>query len=294
MKSSFTPLSSKTIAALGQDNQCLNSPVRTCSESIDAYHTCELLGQGSTGAVFRACRKADQQDVALKIIRTQEEEQVLATKQEYELLKNLRHPYIIKVLDFISFPRGIALVMEYFPGSNLKLAVRHAPSRRLPEAAARELFLKLIQAIDYLHRNNIIHRDIKADNILVSAQLDDLRLIDFNVAGLLTESLTMTGTVEYMPPEVLRGHSPTAAGDVWGAGLSLYLMLSGKLPMDRKGFSSRYELGNLISVESTLQLSSSVSDHVSSACKAVLRSCLEPDPVDRAQAEVLLGEQWLQ
>jgi len=307
MKNKLAPLETFQTAAaslrmLSTAKSCPLAPAKTTGHAdrdlinsrIDEYQSFEKLAQGTTSAVFRASRKSDQQDVAVKIMRTHDEELVMTALQEYDILKSIRHPYIIKAIDFFTFPRGIALVLEFFPGSSLKAAVQHAPSKQFPESTARAIFLKLIIAIDYLHTNSIIHRDVKPENVLVCPQLDDVRLIDFNVAGHLKDgALTVTGTVQYMPPEVLLGESPTAAGDVWAAGLSLYFMLCGKLPLE-KGGSSRYEMGRQLSLESTLRLPPAVSKCTSTECKAALGCCLQIDPKTRALPNELLASQWLQ
>jgi len=264
---------------------------------IEAYQPFEQLGQGSAGVVYRARRKADEQNVAVKIMRMHDddEDHLTASQKEFDILKSLQHPCIIKALDFIKFPMGAALVMEYFPGFNLKSAVRLVLGKRMQEPVAQVIFSKLIQAIAYLHKNEIIHRDVKAQNVLVSPQFDNLRLIDFNVAKSMDDGpLTMTGTVDWMPPEVLLGDSPTAAGDIWAAGMCLYLMLCGKMPLEGKNFRSKYESGIELSAGDLVELPLSVSGNVSGACKAVLRSCLKPDPRKRASAFELLGQQWIQ
>jgi len=108
------------------------------------------------------------------------------------------------------------------------------------ELEAAKCFMQIMDAIQYLHSQGIVHRDIKAQNLLVSASLDDLRVIDFNTARRLEEggSLTMTGTHEWSAPEVLLGSSPSDCSDIWGTGLCLYFMLQGKLPYRMCAYSS--------------------------------------------------------
>merc|ERR1719161_2562394 len=101
--------------------------------------------------------------------------------------------------------------MEWIDGSSLEDAVKRSPGVRLQEADARLLFSQLIGAIDYIHQRRIVHRDVKVQNILVSMNLRDLKLIDFNTARFLSEgvSLTMTGTKAFWAPEVLLGEPPS-------------------------------------------------------------------------------------
>lgn len=261
---------------------------------IGAYQKLEQVGQGSSGVVYRACRRSRSRDVAVKLMRVDDDELIASAQREYEILRSLQHPYIIEAFEFMKLPMGVALVMDYFPGTHLRFAVRRASSKRFEESTAQHLFVKLIQAVEYIHRNGIIHRDIKDKNILVSTHLDDIRLIDFNVAARTNDgALTMTGTVDYMPPEVLVGESPSMAGDIWAVGLCLYFMICGKLPSQSDDFRALYTFGWERGVRTALQLTASVSEGTSSECKSVIQSCLQVDPLMRSSARELLEEQWM-
>lgn len=290
----FTPVMEPKTG--GSQEQVAVGATQFFDKWIDTYQPFEQLGQGTSGVVYRARRKSDDRGVAMKITRKCDDdaESVAIAQKEFDILRNLQHPSIIKVLEFIEFPMGVALVMDFFSGSNLKCAVRKANGRRFEESIAGKIFLQLIQAIEYLHRNDIIHRDVKAQNVLVSNQLDDVRLIDFNVARSGRDgALTMTGTVDYMPPEVLLGESPSASSDVWAAGLCLYLMLCGKMPLERTTFQSRHAFGCHLSGLPTVQLPSAMSGSISGECKRVLQRCLQSDPKSRAQSHELLSDQWM-
>lgn len=263
---------------------------------LGAFKWIGKVAEGTAGVVYRAERLSDKRDVAVKVIRTDDEELLEIARQEFEALKSLDHPCIVKVFDFFNTSMGSALVMDYFPGSNLKTAVRKASFGRFEESIAQVLFLKLSHAVEHMHRRGIIHRDIKAENVLVSSASDDVRLIDFNVAGRANDGLlTVTGTVSYMPPEVLLGDSPSAAGDIWALGLCLYLMLCGKLILERQGFTSRDEFANeLRSVGLPGKCISRISEDISCECKDVLQRCLQADPGARATAHELLAGSWTQ
>jgi serine/threonine protein kinase len=124
--------------------------------------------------------------------------------------------------------------------------------------------MKLLDAIAYLHRHDIIHRDVKAQNILISQCLLDLRLVDFNSSKLLADgpALTMIGTRQYMPPEVLAGSSPSEAGDIWASGLCFYYMLFGCLPSKHCGAHVPFDGPKW--------------QQLSKQSKVILRKCLEP------------------
>jgi len=268
-----------------------------CSRLAEAYDGFQKLGEGSTGVVYKVRDRRDNKEVALKVMRMDDdEEQLQIAQKEYDLLKHVSHPNIIKALDFFTFSMGAALVLDYFDGKKLSKAVREAPGRHLQESAACHLSAQLLGAVHHLHSRSVIHRDIKADNILVSPDLTDLRLVDFNAAKQLRESqaLTMTGTVDYMPPEVLSGESPSQAGDVWAVGLCIYLMLNGRLPSERRAL--RLRLDSLDEVPlyrgSLVRLDGDSWEDISEPCKDVVRDSLQYNHDLRPTASTVLAMPW--
>jgi serine/threonine protein kinase len=144
-----------------------------------------------------------------------------------------------------------------------------------------------------LHSLGIVHRDVKAQNVLVSADMRELRLVDFNAATQELEgSLTMTGTVDYMPPEALLGESPQEGADIWASGVCLYLMLSGSLPGKRKHFKSLAEFARAM-ISGGISVDGEAWEQISSACKAVLWQCLEVDLAKRSLAKDVLQNKWM-
>lgn len=259
-----------------------------------SFEVHEALGQGSTGVVCRATRRSDGRQVALKVMRMDDEELLNIARQEFELLRTIEHPHIIEALDFFSYSMGAVMVLSYFAGKNLEDAVKCTKERHMSETTSRYLFKALVLAVDHLHQQGIIHRDVKASNILVADNHADLKLVDFNTAQRVLEggALTLTGTVDYLPPEVLLGESLCEKSDVWAAGLCLHLMLSGSLPVERRLFSSRQDFAHALCSQE-VQSSSQRWEHVSSVCKSALRSCLEPDPQLRACTADVLASDWL-
>lgn len=227
--------------------------------------------------MYRAVSLSDKRKVALKVMRIDDEERLEIARREYSLLQQLTHPNIVKAFDFFTFSCGAVLVEEFFNGKSLDKIIRDTKDGRIAEIVAQALFVHLLDAIAYLHKHGVIHRDVKAQNMLISQDMTDLRLIDFNASKRLADGgdlLTMTGTREYMPPEVLKGNSPSEASDVWASGLCFYYMLIGDLPSRRGGAS--------------VQLKGAKWELLSKSCKDIVRKCLEPRRDLRPQAEEVL------
>ena len=152
-------------------------------------------------------------------------------------LPRLNHPHLVKALDFWQTGFEAAVVLSYHAGQALDVAVK---DQTFSEGTSRTLFYQLISAVSYLHEQGVLHRDVKAENILVSPDHQKVYLADFNTAKALQDggALTMTGTMEYAAPEVLDGNSPSYGQDVWGCGLCLHVMLTGRLPRRLHNFRS--------------------------------------------------------
>ena len=207
---------------------------------IGPYAVEHLLGRGGMGAVYLARRSDGQFDqrVAIKVIDTP-----LATeafrmrfRAERQILAGLAHPYIARLLD-----GGVAetgepyLAMEYIDGVSLVL---FSNRERLSIADRLQLFLKVLEAVQYAHGNLVVHRDLKPDNILVSAD-GTPHLLDFGTARLLSPDpvpgdLTAAGlhlfTPRYASPEQVLGKLAGIASDLYSLGVVLYLLLTDRLP----------------------------------------------------------------
>lgn len=169
----------------------------------------------------------------------------------------------------------------------------------LDESIARDLSRALLSAVEYLHGQGIVHRDLGPKNVLVSSSLQDLRVIDFNAACLhdaasACEPLTPTGTLLFCAPEVVLGEPSSAAADVWTAGLCVYLMVSGHLPQGRgRGDEHLSRMALLEAASRREDFNSRHLQQISEACKSLLRSCLSADQVARPSAAALLCSEWL-
>ncbi|HUG75829.1 MAG TPA: serine/threonine-protein kinase [Acidimicrobiia bacterium] len=206
---------------------------------IGPYRTTGVLGSGGMGVVYRARRVDGEFDkqVALKLLHLdmhtpQARARFLAERQ---ILARLEHPGIARLFDGGVTDEGRPyFVMELVEGRPLTDYCRH---HQLPLEATLDLFRDAVDAVSYLHRSLVVHRDLKPSNILVDAY-GRVKLVDFGIAKLIGEAadadLTLTGqrllTPSYAAPEQLTGSAITTATDVYGLGMVLYQLLTGRFP----------------------------------------------------------------
>jgi serine/threonine protein kinase len=203
---------------------------------IGPYRTERLLGSGGMGSVYLA-RRADgqfEQTVALKVMAPQlaGEEFVRGFRNERQLLAALAHPNITRLLDGGVAANGdLYLAMDYIEG---QLLDRYCADRKLPVEGRIRLFVQVCEAVEFAHRNLIIHGDLKPGNILVTAD-GTVKLLDFGTAKLLRNPggrVTQFAllTPRYASPEQLRGELVNTLSDVFSLGVILYEMLTGAWP----------------------------------------------------------------
>lgn len=214
--------------------------------AIDEYRLIELIGEGGMGEVYKAeQRGAIRRTVALKVIKLGLDTKLVIARFEAErqALALMNHPSIARVFGAGSTPLGRPyFVMEYVPGKSI---TAYCDQHKLPIPARLELFAKVCEAIQHAHTKGIIHRDLKASNVLVT-EVDGQpvpKVIDFGVAKAVNQRLTertlftemgrMVGTPEYMSPEQAEGGADVdTRSDVYSLGVLLYELLTGSLPFD--------------------------------------------------------------
>ena len=210
------------------------------TESIGAYRLVELIGRGGMGAVYLA-ERADEQfekQVALKLLPIGVGGEAAKRRflAERQILARLVHPHIARLLDGgITDDNTPYFVMDYVDGVPIDV---YCDDNRLDLERRIALFIDVAEAVEYAHRNLVVHRDIKPGNILVESS-GEVKLLDFGVAKLLVpdgndDPLTRVGgrplTLMYASPESIRGEAVTTAADIYSLGLLLYVLLTGRYP----------------------------------------------------------------
>ncbi|KAJ7328127.1 hypothetical protein OS493_025531 [Desmophyllum pertusum] len=202
----------------------------------------DSLGKGSYAVVKVAFSKKLKRQVAIKIVMKKKAPQDYITKflpREISVMKQLSHPNIIGLYEAIETSTRIYLVMDMADGGDLLDYIKMNGAVCEPEA--RKFFRQLIDASEYLHNLDVVHRDLKCENILLDRNKNIL-LSDFGFArtqpieydtGKRRLSLTFCGSYAYAPPEILRGIAYDGTrSDVWSLGVVLFTMLCAKLPYD--------------------------------------------------------------
>lgn len=171
---------------------------------------------------------------ALKIFEKEKfrsQEDVRGLESEIDIMKLLEHPSIIRYEAVFHTSKKLCLVMEYFPFKTLREMLDALPQRRLPEDSAREIFSQILSGVIYCHSKAVIHRDIKAENVLVNPHTLEVRLIDFGLSTVLNSKLKeqamICGSYNYMAPEVVNRKGFTEQTDIWAMGVLLHLMVAG-------------------------------------------------------------------
>ena len=211
---------------------------------VGHYRLVRELGRGGMGTVFLAERNDDEYhaQVAIKLVRPGMDTEFILTRfrRERQTLARLQHPNIARLLDGGTTAKGVPyIVMEYIDGPSL---TKYAKQRILSVPDRLHLFRAICAAVDYAHRNFVVHRDVKPGNILVGP--DGVpKLLDFGVCKLLRDdsahdSVRTPLTPAYASPEQVHGGPVTPLSDIYSLGVILYELLAGILPYRRENPSS--------------------------------------------------------
>ncbi len=199
------------------------------------YELLERIARGGMGEVYRGRDRQTGAEVAIKTIKSggsaADAELVARFRREAEILRRLDHPNIVQMLAIVEGAEQHSIVMEYVAGGSLRREL--VRSTVLSQVESLLLTLEVSEALSQAHRLDVIHRDVKPENVLLALD-GTVRLSDFGLARVGERSFTapgtVLGTVAYLSPEVLWGHEVDARTDLWSLGVMLFEMLSGVRP----------------------------------------------------------------
>ncbi|CAH2325503.1 serine threonine- kinase 33 isoform X1 [Pelobates cultripes] len=261
------------------------------------------LGQGSFGVVIEAIHRASGKKWAMKKVNREKagSSAVKLLEREVSILKRVKHNHIIHLEEVFETPKRMYLVMELCESGELREMLHR--KKLFSEVETRHIIHSLGSAIAYLHKNDIVHRDLKLENILVKSKdiadseemLLNIKVTDFGLAvqkgGVGSENMLQAtcGTPIYMAPEIINAHDYSQQCDIWSVGVIMYMLLCGNAPFIA---NSEVELFEQIR-KGELDFSDDVWHTVSTAAKDVLQRLLKVDPAHRITASELLDDPWI-
>lgn len=234
------------------------------------------IGSGGMAEVYRARDLMLERTVAIKLLRddfSQDPTFRERFRQEAKAAANLSHPNIVTIHDFGFDEKQIFIVMEYIPGTDLKTILESRGSLNVDESV--HLMIQACAGIGYAHRAGLVHCDVKPHNMIVTPD-QRLKVTDFGIARALASIRTQEvnnvvwGSPQYFSPEVAAGHPPSPASDVYGLGVVLYEMLTGRLPFTANTAAELSHMHRTVSPTPPSQLNPLIPPALELACLKVL------------------------
>ncbi|KAG9245609.1 serine/threonine protein kinase-like protein Kin1 [Calycina marina] len=262
----------------------------------------KTIGAGSMGKVKLARRIEGGEQVACKIIprgstddghhqsqadrERADHSKEVRTAREAAIVTLLDHPYICSMRDVVRTNYHWYMLFEFVNGGQmLDYIISHG---RLKEKPARKFSRQIASALDYCHRNSIVHRDLKIENILIS-KTGDIKIIDFGLSNLFAPSSqlkTFCGSLYFAAPELLQARAYTGPEvDVWSFGIVLYVLVCGKVPFDDQSMPALHA-----------KIKKGLVDYphwISPECKNIISKMLLTDPKQRATLQEIMSHPWI-
>jgi calcium/calmodulin-dependent protein kinase I len=260
----------------------------------DDFNIVEVVGQGSTATVFHATGSDDHESYAVKQISKalliDSAQTYKSMANEIEVLRTIKHPNVLKMFRIYELENYVCLILEYLPHGNL--ANRLQQRSVFSEEAACRLVWALLDTVEHLHDNNILHRDLKLENILMVKPDDDMefRIADFGLAIQDTaEGLKLrSGSPGYIAPEILENRPYGKKVDVFSTGIVLYSLLTGKLPFYSPDIRATIELN----ARCELDFNTAELRQVTIESLAVVKALTQRSPENRPTAQAAKSATW--
>ncbi|XP_065153326.1 MAP/microtubule affinity-regulating kinase 3a isoform X6 [Paramisgurnus dabryanus] len=255
---------------------------------VGNYRLLKTIGKGNFAKVKLARHILTGSEVAIKMIdKTQLNPTSLQKlSREVTIMKNLNHPNIVKLFEVIETEKTLFLVMEYASGGEVfDYLVAHG---RMKEKEARAKFRQIVSAVQYCHQKHIVHRDLKAENLLLDADMN-IKIADFGFSNefMVGNKLdTFCGSPPYAAPELFQGKKYDGPEvDVWSLGVILYTLVSGSLPFDGQNLKELRER--------VLRGKYRIPFYMSTDCENLLKRFLVLNPAKRGTLEQIMKERWI-
>ncbi|ESO88405.1 hypothetical protein LOTGIDRAFT_126136, partial [Lottia gigantea] len=256
---------------------------------VGFYDIERTIGKGNFAVVKLAKHRITKTEVAIKIIdKTQlDEANLKKVYREVQIMKLLNHPHIIKLFQVMETTNMLYLVSEYAPhGEIFDYIAQHG---RMMESEARRKFWQILSAVEYCHNRNIVHRDLKAENLLMDANLN-IKIADFGFGNFYKQDeqlATWCGSPPYAAPEVFEGKKYLGPQiDIWSLGVVLYVLVCGALPFDGPNLPSLRD--RVLSGRFRIPF------FMSTECEQLIRKMLVLDPNKRYTIQQIKSHRWMQ
>ncbi|XP_043838345.1 MAP/microtubule affinity-regulating kinase 3 isoform X12 [Dromiciops gliroides] len=270
--------------------RCRNS-VASCADEqphIGNYRLLKTIGKGNFAKVKLARHILTGREVAIKIIDKTQLNPTSLQKlfREVRIMKILNHPNIVKLFEVIETEKTLYLIMEYASGGEVfDYLVAHG---RMKEKEARAKFRQIVSAVQYCHQKHIVHRDLKAENLLLDADMN-IKIADFGFSNEFTVGNkldTFCGSPPYAAPELFQGKKYDGPEvDVWSLGVILYTLVSGSLPFDGQNLKELRER--------VLRGKYRIPFYMSTDCENLLKRFLVLNPTKRGTLEQIMKDRWI-
>ncbi|KAJ8341352.1 hypothetical protein SKAU_G00336430 [Synaphobranchus kaupii] len=270
--------------------RCRNSIASGADEQphIGNYRLLRTIGKGNFAKVKLARHILTGREVAIKIIDKTQLNPTSLQKlfREVRIMKILNHPNIVKLFEVIETEKTLYLVMEYASGGEVfDYLVAHG---RMKEKEARAKFRQIVSAVQYCHQKHIVHRDLKAENLLLDADMN-IKIADFGFSNEFTlgnKLDTFCGSPPYAAPELFQGKKYDGPEvDVWSLGVILYTLVSGSLPFDGQNLKELRER--------VLRGKYRIPFYMSTDCENLLKRFLVLNPAKRGTLEQIMKDRWI-
>ncbi|XP_018420849.1 PREDICTED: serine/threonine-protein kinase MARK2 isoform X2 [Nanorana parkeri] len=255
---------------------------------IGNYRLLKTIGKGNFAKVKLARHVLTGKEVAVKIIdKTQLNSSSLQKLfREVRIMKVLNHPNIVKLFEVIETEKTLYLIMEYASGGEVfDYLVAHG---RMKEKEARAKFRQIVSAVQYCHQKFIVHRDLKAENLLLDSDMN-IKIADFGFSNEFTfgnKLDTFCGSPPYAAPELFQGKKYDGPEvDVWSLGVILYTLVSGSLPFDGQNLKELRER--------VLRGKYRIPFYMSTDCENLLKKFLILNPSKRGTLEQIMRDRWM-
>lgn len=249
------------------------------------YQLKQVIGKGSYGIVYKAVNKRTRQIVAIKEVNYDNDEELTDIMSEIDLLKNLNHINIVKYHGFIQKSHNLYIILEYCSHGSLKNLISRGNG--LDEKRAKIYVRQTLNGLHYLHQQGVIHRDIKAANLLLDEN-NVVKLADFGVStqvSTIMMAMTLAGSLNWMAPEIITNRGATTLSDIWSLGATVLELLTGNPP-----FHNLVDLNIYYAIENDSFIPPSF---LSPLAQDLLLACFQKNMYKRPTAAQLLKHKWL-